>query len=291
MVAPAPKIRSVSDIKSRLLQPALTSHYECHFHIPDTFPSDTQGTVKSFISKKVPVGIELTDLLTLSCSEASLPGSNLATHEMNNDFTGVTQRHAYRRLFDDRVDFTFYVNTAYTQIRVFERWMQFISGEQEAIAEQLNVSYRVVYPKSYKTTINVTKFERNLQKANTKLEYSFFNAFPISISSMPVSYDSSQLLKCTVSFTYDRYIAKNATGVISGSDTPAPSRIPGVPSNISPEQQAILNTNSIFNNSQGFDFGVSTDSAINNTSFNQFNQQTNLGVGANDLSGTTSSFA
>jgi hypothetical protein len=36
--------------------------------------------------------------------------------------------------------------------------------------------------------------------------YQFINAYPISINSMPVSYDASQLLKCTVSFTYSRYV-------------------------------------------------------------------------------------
>ena len=38
------------------------------------------------------------------------------------------------------------------------------------------------------------------------ITYKFINAYPISINSIPVSYDSSQLLKCTVSFTYSRYV-------------------------------------------------------------------------------------
>ena len=242
MAASAPEIRTVSKIKSSLLQPALTSHYECFFAIPNTFPSQRQGTVKKFVEQSVPINQEL---LILSCSEASLPGSNLATHELNNDFTGVTQRHAYRRLYDDRADFTFYVNDEYNQIRVFERWMQFIIGEQEDTAPKLETFYRVSYPKSYKTTIYITKFERTA-KAKTgkgkqnetngssysskKLYYSFYNAFPISITSMPVSYDSSSLLKCTVSFTYDRYLcsAKQSSPGIPGEPA-SPATAAGVP--------------------------------------------------------------
>ena len=34
------------------------------------------------------------------------------------------------------------------------------------------------------------------------------DAFPRTISSMPVTYDASDLLKCTVSFSYTRYSAK-----------------------------------------------------------------------------------
>ena len=41
---------------------------------------------------------------------ASLPGSNLATIDVNNDRTGVTEKHVHRRVFDDRIDLTFYVD-------------------------------------------------------------------------------------------------------------------------------------------------------------------------------------
>jgi len=40
--------------------------------------------------------------------EANLPGSSLATIE-TLDYMGVTERHAYRRLYDDTIDFTFLV--------------------------------------------------------------------------------------------------------------------------------------------------------------------------------------
>lgn len=207
---PTPRIRSYFDAKARILQPALTSHYECSFVIP----LGPLGFIRGIIG-----GTELTDLLLLSCSEASLPGSQLATHELNNDFTGVTQRHAYRRMFDDRGDFTFYINREYTQLLVFERWIQYISGEQISTAADISSSYRMKFPEQYKTTIYITKFERDFEispdfvvagnQNRNAIEYSFFNAFPISIASMPVSYEQSQLLKCTVSFSYDRYSVRS----------------------------------------------------------------------------------
>jgi len=279
MAASAPEIRTVSKIKSSLLQPALTSHYECFFDIPNTFKF-AKYTTKEFVEASVPVN---TELLILSCSEASLPGSNLATHELNNDFTGVTQRHAYRRLYDDRTDFTFYVNNEYNQIRVFERWMQFIVGEQEATAPNLNTFYRVSYPKSYKTTIYVTKFERTVRPRTGKgsqyetngssysgqrLYYSFFNAFPISISSMPISYESSSLLKCTVSFTYDRYLCSpKASSAGRPGEPGAPSTASGVPNpytqSLSPETQAALNAAYI----QNVDLGNYSSGTFTNTNF------------------------
>jgi len=221
MGAPSPTKRSISDIKSKILQPALTSHFECSFTLPQT--------IKDQFGYNAISNTTINELLILSCSEASLPGSSLATHELNNDFTGVTQRNAYRRLYDDRADFTFYVDTKYTVIRAFETWLRYIVGEQ--ISGELsggpktNNNYRVRYPKDYKTTIHITKFERDMAG---KMSYTFVNAFPISINSMPVSYDSSQLLKCTVSFTYDRYFSDNVKE-IPGQPEPTQSSAAGVP--------------------------------------------------------------
>jgi len=45
--------------------------------------------------------------------------------------------------------------------------------------------------------------------AGTCITYDFINSFPLAISSMPVSYDGSSLLKCTVSMSYIRYVVRN----------------------------------------------------------------------------------
>tara|TARA_R110000868_G_scaffold298903_2_gene559075 strand:- start:12249 stop:12926 length:678 start_codon:yes stop_codon:yes gene_type:complete len=185
------------------MQPALTSH----FITTITFP---EKVIERLNENGLTGGSDISDTLAISCCEASLPGSSLATHELNNDFTGVTQKHAYRRLYDDRADFTFYIDQNYAQIRVFETWMRYIVGEQNAFGEGNNISYRVNYPINYKSgAIYITKFERDYgitKSKNVLMTYAFINAFPISINSIPVSYDASSLLKCTVSFAYDRYI-------------------------------------------------------------------------------------
>jgi hypothetical protein len=83
--------------------------------------------------------------------------------------------------------------------------MSYIVNEQiSGGVEDTNFSYRVNFPKDYKSTIYINKFEKD--HTGKVLQYRFINAYPISINSMPVSYESSQLLKCTVSFTYSRYI-------------------------------------------------------------------------------------
>ena len=86
-----PFTKTVADIKKNLLRPALTSHYEVHIGLPSGF--DKVMTNAFGYSAGVHQG-----QLNLLCAEASLPGSQLATTEINNNFTGVTERHAYRRI-------------------------------------------------------------------------------------------------------------------------------------------------------------------------------------------------
>jgi len=209
-----PSSKSIQDIKTNLLHPATTSHFEVFIPKPKKIDD------KVFRDNGININNLNLGKLHLLCCEASLPGSNFATLELTNDYTGVTERHAYRRVYDDRIDFTFYVDAEETlPIRFFEIWMKSIAremvaeGEGKPSSRAKNYFYRFNYPNNYicDQGLKITKFERSSigsvkgKRAST-LTYEFIRAFPISISSMPVAYDSSSLLKCTVSMTYIRYI-------------------------------------------------------------------------------------
>ena len=101
-------------------------------------------------------------------------------------------------------DFTFYIDENYTNLRIFEGWMDYISSGANVSQGQKGFYRRVQYPDSYKCdTMYITKFEKNYRR---RLDYQFINAFPKSITSIPVSYGTAEILKVTVSFNYDRYI-------------------------------------------------------------------------------------
>ena len=99
----AAKGKSVSEIKSNLLSPSTTSHFYVEIGLP---AGSLQSTLKDVLGT-VAVGQTQLNLL---CSEAVLPGSQLATTEVMNNITGVTERHAYRRIYDETIDLTFYVD-------------------------------------------------------------------------------------------------------------------------------------------------------------------------------------
>jgi hypothetical protein len=217
MAAPQPRALKNFEIKQKLLRPALTSHFQCWFNPP--------SAVRTHVAEK---GINYNangELLSIYCSDASLPGSSLATNEINDDFTGITERFAYRRTYDDRVDFTFYVdhnvtgNTSYNIILFFEEWMRYAMNETSTEPNK-EYFYRVRFPdgltgnNGYRSpAVYLNKFERDF--AGDYLQYSFLDAYPISVNSIPVSYESSQLLKSTVSFTYTRYLVSRNKNKIS----------------------------------------------------------------------------
>ena len=203
-----PTKRGVSAVKANLLNPALTSHFEVE--IP--FPSLMQGELSSTDQWK----------LQLNCSEVSLPGSQIATIDINNDYTGVTERHGYRRMFDESMDFTFYVDASnYLPIKFFEKWLKGVVNENESQAIRKDYVYRARYPDDYmKDGLKIRKFERSFDESESGiLEYDFVRAWPKAISSMPVTYDSSSLLKTTVSMAYLRYVLKGLDRNISSQTT------------------------------------------------------------------------
>ena len=200
------KTKTIAEIKSALLNPALTSHFDVQMPFPTALKSILGVEQRSF---------------NLSCSDASLPGSQLSTFEINNDRTGVTERHAYRRQFDGKIDLTFYVDAKrYLSIRFFEAWISYImneeKGDKDIAAKEYH--YRAKYPIDYMMDqgLKITKFERDYQNS---LTYNFVRAYPVSVSSMPVSYDASSLLKVTVSMNYIRYYINKPVRT-SGSTPP-----------------------------------------------------------------------
>ena len=197
-----PRKKDIAQIKTAILRPSLTSHYRV-----------TVGGAPPPVMKLL--GVEK-DQLSLLCSEAVLPGSNLNTMNINDNYTGVTEKHAYRRTFDDRINLTFYVpSNNYLPIRFFEEWHSYIMNEDQNKLKHSDYNYRCRYPESStgngnentgymaQQGLEVTKFERDY--AGNYLTYHFVKSYPLSISSMPVSYDTSSLLKCSVAMTYIRY--------------------------------------------------------------------------------------
>ena len=206
MAGARPQRLRVSDIKSRLLNVAQSSQYLLTLSIP--------AAVRSKVADLSNLDL---DNIALSCSEANLPGSSLATHDVTNDYQGVTEKMAYRRIYDDVLGLTFYVDRNYNVIKLFERWIDYISGITDPTTfKSPFTNQRVSYPKTYKNDIFLTKFEKDHLSNESTLpkvtfDYTFIQAFPRDITAIPLSYEQGQILKCNVSFSFIRYVVEDKT--------------------------------------------------------------------------------
>ncbi len=211
---------SVSKIKANLLNIAQSSLYKMTIPIPTAVRSTLNLNDGDY------------ENINLLCSEATLPGSSLTTHDVTNDYHGVTEKMAYRRMYDETVGLTFYVDRDYKVIQLIEGWMDYITGiDDKQTYKKPYASYRMAYPSSYKENMFLTKFEKDQftrdfsetrggtrTTSRTVLEYTFVNAFPLSLTAIPVSYEDSQVLKCSVSFNFIRYVMERKKSLVTGGD-------------------------------------------------------------------------
>ena len=116
MGAVKPTKLSVSKIKSRLLNVSQSSLYRLTLSVPPA--------VRNLLNFE---NLDY-DNISLLCCEAALPGSSLTTHEVNNDYHGVTEKMAYRRMYDETIGLTFYVDRNYKVVELIETWMDYITG-------------------------------------------------------------------------------------------------------------------------------------------------------------------
>ena len=232
MAGYAPNTVNTSTLKSRILDIAQTSIYHVKLQPPSLVASYMRGEGINYTA--------IGDELELMCTSASLPGNGMMTHDVTNDYAGVSEKMAYRRTYDANLDLTFYVNRKYDAVEFFDAWIDYITGNMhETRFKSPYVGYRMKWPKDYKTNIFLTKFEKDTYSQMTTgqvsgmgqqqvinqdvfndiphLHYTFVNAFPINVASMPVQYETSDLLKLTVSFSYIRYVLERmGTGASSG---------------------------------------------------------------------------
>ena len=212
-----PRPYKTSELKSRITNLAQTSVYQLKIQPPAGLFSLLKEVGRDLDYNRAGENLELL------CDSAVLPGSSFATHEPTNDYAGVTEKMAYRRMYDGTLELSFMVDRNYNVIEMLDGWLDFISGVGITGSRQSyksrHVNYRMTYPEQYRTELYLTKFEKDVSYPDDfgdviegvldppkQLLYTFVGAFPSSVTSTPVSYGPSDVLRVNVSFSYMRYV-------------------------------------------------------------------------------------
>ena len=204
---PAPIPQQISKILPKFQNVAQTNHYLVRFALPESTVYDRNSLRGHLRAKGVDTRFQLDDV-GLLCSAASLPGSAFATVNTVGDYQGVVERFAHTRNFT-QISLEFYVDNEYKSLKFLEHWMEYISGASQPNQTDNSYYFRMRYPESYKSNqTKIIKFEKNYRQF---IEYTFRGLFPLSLNSTRVAYEGAQVLKATCNFSYDRYIAGEAT--------------------------------------------------------------------------------
>ena len=199
-----PKKYQINDIRSRFQTVALDNKYQV-FMEPNLNVYNAAADVG--ISRRF-----VDEDLGLYVSDAVLPGSSFADVEVSGDRQGITERMPFKRIYDD-VTLTFMVDRRYKVLKYFEAWMQLINPLHGQVGGKANNQIMTLnYPKDYKCTMSVVKFNKDYFRNGIGFAYyCFVRSWPLSMSSIPVSYDSGSVLKLNVTFRYERYVMENVT--------------------------------------------------------------------------------
>lgn len=245
--------RKISAFKDTLTNLAQTSHYQVTF-------GGFSGPLRGYLATRGIDSFFTGETVGLLCSSASLPGSSFSTADITGNFTGVVERMAHTRQFT-QIDLEFYVDNDYRVIKFLEHWMEFISSGSNVGQNEAGYFFRMQYPNDYKISqTQIVKFERDYN-IFYELPYTFFNMYPYSMNSMPVSYAGSEILKVNASFYYDRYVC----GKISSS-----SIARGTSNNrvSTPRQGVVYRTGQALGNESGVRPVVYTPGNVNPTIIN-----------------------
>jgi len=199
-----PYSRKISDIKTLFTNVAQTSHYEVKF-------GGLSSELLFYLSQRGVDARFIYEDLGLLCSSTTLPTFSFASGEVYNHI-GVQEKFAHSKIYAP-INMEFYVDKKYKVIKFLEHWMEFMSSGShnpiDGISGPINQGHdayfvRMQYPSYYKSNFTtITKFERDYRR---ELNYNFIGLFPISVSSIPVSYSSSNVMTVSASFQYERYV-------------------------------------------------------------------------------------
>jgi hypothetical protein len=129
--------------------------------------------------------------ISILCQSVTLPGTALSTFE-HQDYK---QANKFPYTFiDDDVTITFLLTNDYYMRKMFDAWQSNVLNKE---------TYIVGYKKNYAVDVIIQQLdEQNTPIYGVKLE----KAYPVSFESIELSQESSDTIKMSVTFAYDKYV-------------------------------------------------------------------------------------
>ena len=220
------------DVREVVGRPSLDTFYQVTFSFGkwQNWLESNDINRNAASSRRRSSGNDFMEKMSIMCAEAELPGTSFQTSLAVGHHQGIQEEFPNLRTFPP-LNLTFYCDLDHVIIEVLESWMTYINPitGPKGYNKNPNAYGRFNYPEDYKETIHVTKFERDLfvdnltsalnnselrqrniqrQEPTSRMTtYEFINIWPTNLTSMRVAYGQSNVLRCSVTLAYDRFVA------------------------------------------------------------------------------------
>jgi hypothetical protein len=153
-----------------------------------------------------------TDLMTIRCENVSIPGFDFASADGPPRMGyGAIEKHPYVPGFSG-MSLTFLMDSKSAIYNFFYDWtMNIVNFNGKGGTNYRNGKwkpYEVGYKDNYKTDLNISVYNGAKNEGSSKvagdeiLSLMIYSAFPLGMPSIPLSWESTELMRITVPFSY-----------------------------------------------------------------------------------------
>lgn len=158
--------------------------------------------------------------LSLLCENTTLPGKTIGARSLR--INGVNEQRAHTADYGDNISFDFIVDLSWTPRRLFEKWLE-LCVTDVAGTDGIRGAREVGYYTDYISEVDIITLKPNLSDENpdsATYKVTLYEAWPISITSQALSYNSQTFIRLTATFVY-KYWTSEAIDVAEINTDPA----------------------------------------------------------------------
>ena len=190
---------------------ARSNTYAVYFTLTDGVKSALQGSGRSGGLESITPGRNVSQVgerILIMCDEVSLPGIQSNTGSTINRYQGQGPIYYPTAPIYTDMQLSFMCDAEMQAFKFLLDWHDYIydtdSGYGVRQGEKVR---RLKYPSEYQCIMNIQKRERNNvdEIGVTTMGFELLNAWPYAVDAIPLSYGSSQLVKCTANFYYSSW--------------------------------------------------------------------------------------
>jgi hypothetical protein len=187
-------------------------------------------------------------VISLMCDEANLPGVQAASGQINGLYTGSgTYNYPHTKLYTD-LTLSWICDAQMTPLKFLQIWLDSIFVEEDTRNKiyrtpyvidpfqsqeqqrEHNRSTRLNYRQDYQSKLSIVKAEMGREGSGPgtgelgrpSIRYRFDGVWPYSIDTIPLSFGSSQLVKVSANFYYERWYTYHVRKTPSFYGAPTP---------------------------------------------------------------------